>query len=328
MRCAERGGRVGAAVVAALLAVTACSAGSTPDRPRAGVDDQTTTASSSTGPPTSSVTPTTTPPPPPQLPGGGRTIFPAYRLVGFSGGPGSPALGRLTGDLDAAAAQIADQAVPYAGERPVLPVFELIATIAHPFPTPEGDYSGRSDDELIQEYLDAARRAGALLLLNIQPGRADFLPEVQAYEKWLREPDIGVALDPEWAVEPNGIPGEVYGLTTGAELDGVAAYLAGLVAEGNLPEKVMVYHQVAASVVVDEQLLLPHPGVVAVKSVDGIGNQSEKENTYNRLVPAKPAHVHAGFKLFYDEDLRTGGLLMTPEQVLLQTPLPEYVLYE
>jgi len=328
MRCAERGGRVGAAVVAALLAVTACSAGSTPDRPRAGVDDQTTTASSSTGPPTSSVTPTTTPPPPPQLPGGGRTIFPAYRLVGFSGGPGSPALGRLTGDLDAAAAQIADQAVPYAGERPVLPVFELIATIAHPFPTPEGDYSGRSDDELIQEYLDAARRAGALLLLNIQPGRADFLPEVQAYEKWLREPDIGVALDPEWAVEPNGIPGEVYGLTTGAELDGVAAYLAGLVAEGNLPEKVMVYHQVAASVVVDEQLLLPHPGVVAVKSVDGIGNQSEKENTYNRLMPAKPSHVHAGFKLFYDEDLRTGGLLMTPEQVLLQTPLPEYVLYE
>jgi hypothetical protein len=66
---------------------------------------------------------------------------------------------------------------------------------------------------------------------------------------------------------------------------------------------------------------------VPIKSVDGIGNQAEKENTWYRLMPAKPPHVHAGFKLFYEEDLR-GGPLMTPEQVLALTPLPEYVLYE
>jgi len=322
----RRSGRGWAVVVATVLALSACTANSA--TPRTKQADSETTAGTSVTPTTSATPTTTTPPPPPELPGGGRTIFPAYRLVGFSGGPGSPALGRLTGDLDAAAAAIAKQAVPYAVDRPVLPVFELIATIAHPFPTPEGDYSGRSDDALIQEYLDAARRAGALLLLNIQPGRAGFLPEVQAYEKWLRLPDVGVALDPEWAVEPDGLPGEVYGLTTGAELDSVAVYLARLVAGGNLPEKVMVYHQVAAQVVVDEQLLRPHPGVVPIKSVDGIGNQAEKENTWDELMAPKPPHVHPGFKLFYDEDLRTGGLLMTPEQVLALMPLPEYVLYE
>lgn len=327
-RARPRSGRVGAILIAAVVALTACTASGTTresDQTRA---DSSSAPRPSPDPTASTAVTTTPPPPPPELPGGGRTIFPTYRLVGFSGGPGSPSLGRLTGDLDVAAAQIAGQAIPYAVDRQVLPVFELIATVAHPVPTAEGDYSGRSDDALIQSYLDAARRAGALLLLNIQPGRADFLPEVQAYEKWLREPDVGVALDPEWAVGPSGVPGEVYGQTSGAELDDVAAYLAQLVAQGNLPEKAMVYHQVASQVVVDEQLLLPHPGVVPIKSVDGIGNQAEKENTWDRLLPAKPPHVHAGFKLFYDEDLRTGGLLMTPEQVLALLPMPEYILYE
>lgn len=318
-------------MVALAVLLTACTAGGTSssaDRTGAG----TSAAATSTGASTSSARPTTSPapttPPPPELPGGGRTIFPAHRLVGYSGGPGSPALGRLTGDLDAAAAQLAEQAAPYSGDRPVLPVFELIATVAHPFPTAEGDYSGRADDTVIEQYLAAARRHGGLLLLNIQPGTADFLPEVQAYEKWLREPDVGVALDPEWAVEPGSVPGEVYGVTTGAELDGVSAYLSRLVAEYDLPEKVMVYHQVASQVVLDEQGLGPHPGVVVVKSVDGIGNQAEKTNTWTRLMTTKPPHVHAGFKLFYDEDLRTGGLLMTPQQVLALQPMPDYVLYE
>ncbi|CAN5851895.1 hypothetical protein BH18ACT7_BH18ACT7_18680 [soil metagenome] len=320
---ADRAGRGVAALLCLLLAL-GCSACSTPSR---SAPESTSAASSA---PTTSATPTTaapTTPPPPQLPGGGRTVFPAYRLVGFSGGPGSPALGRLTGDRDAAAAEMRQQIAPYAGARPVLPVFELITTISHPFPTPECDYSGRSDDALIQDYLDAARRAGALLLLNIQPGRADFLPEVQAYEKWLRLPDVGVALDPEWAVGPSGVPGEVYGQTTGAELNGVADYLGRLVRENNLPQKVMVYHQVASSVVVDLGGLLPHPNVAIVQSVDGIGSQGAKEATWRELMRDRPSFVVPGFKLFYEEDVEEGPL-MTPQQVLALTPLPEYVLYE
>lgn len=319
---AEPAARRWAVLGCLLLTLSACTAGTAKPGVDHGVDPPATTA------PTTGLTPTTTPPPPlPELPGGGRTIFPTYRLVGYSGGPGSAALGRLTGDLDAAEGQLQQQAGPYAGDRPVLPVFELIATVAHPFPTAEGDYSSRSEDDTIRDYLDAARRAGALLLLNIQPGRADFLPEVQAYEKWLRQPDVGIALDPEWAVGPSGIPGEVYGQTTGAELDSVAGYLAGLVAAGSLPEKVLVYHQVASQVVVDEGQLRPHPGVALIKSVDGIGGRADKEHTWDTLMSTKPPYVHAGFKLFYEEDLR-GGPLMTPDQVLALTPRPEYVLYE
>lgn len=327
----SRPGRLVAAAVGTVLTLSACGSG-TADPAAGPTDDATSSATATTSAAASSATPTTTAttvPPEPllELPGGGRVIFPTYRLVGFSGGPGSPALGRLTGDLDAAAEQIRQQSAPYGGDRPVLPVFELIATIAHPFPTAEGDYSGRADDEVIQQYLDAARRAGALLLLNIQPGRADFLPEVQAYEKWLLEPDVGVALDPEWAVGPDGVPGEVYGQTTGAELNDVADYLGRLVRANNLPQKAMIYHQVASSVVVDLGGLLPHPNVAIVQSVDGIGSQGAKEATWTALMQGRPGFVVPGFKLFYEEDLREGPL-MTPEQVLALTPLPEYVLYE
>jgi len=267
------------------------------------------------------------PPPPPELPRGGRQLLPTFRLMGFSGEPNAAALGRLTGDLTAAGAELELQAVAYAGERPILPVFELIATVVQADPGSDGLYRTRASDETIMRYLQAARAARGILLLNIQPGLADFLPEVAAYQRWLTEPDVGVALDPEWAIDPGEVPGEVFGSTTGAELDAVARYLAELVREGDLPQKAMVYHQVAPSVVADEQALGAYPEVALVKSVDGIGTPAMKIETWTRLMVGKPPHVWPGFKLFYDEDTRTGPL-MTPPEVLALTPTPDYVLYE
>jgi hypothetical protein len=120
---------------------------------------------------------------------------------------------------------------------------------------------------------------------------------------------------------------KVFGHTTGKQIDAVAGYLSGVVAKHDLPEKVLVYHQLAPEIVRSEQDLKPHEGVVIVKSVDGIGSRAMKEDTYRRLTRSLPKGVHAGFKLFYDED-RQHGKLMTPSQVLALHPRPEYILYE
>ncbi len=141
-------------------------------------------------------------------------------------------------------------------------MLEVITTIVQSGPGADGKYRSRLSDKNIGVYLAAARKRKALLLLNIQPGRSEFLTEAKAYERWLREPDVGVALDPEWAMDPGQRPGRAYGHTTGAELNQTAAYLADLVRRHDLPEKVMVYHQVAASVVRKESGLKAHPGVV------------------------------------------------------------------
>lgn len=269
--------------------------------------------------------------PPAQLPRGGRTILPRYRLVGFAGNPGSPALGRLgIGSLSTKGTEITRQGRAYArGRSPqLLPVFELIASVVHRSAGKDAMYRSRVDDATIARYLAAARQAKGLLLLDIQPGRADFLPETRAYERWLAEPDVGVALDPEWAIEAGQVPGKSYGRTTGSELDVVASYLAGIVARRRLPEKVMVFHQVAASIVLDVRRLHRHEGIFLVRSVDGIGSPGAKRSTWRELVANSPAFLHTGFKLFYVEDRDTGGRLMSPTEVLALRPRPDYVMYE
>jgi hypothetical protein len=264
----------------------------------------------------------------PELPRGGRTLFPQYRLVGYAGHPASTGMGRLgIGDIDQRAKELERRARGYAAGRTVQPVLELIAVVATSFPGPDGLYRGRVEAAVVDQFLAAARRHRALLILNIQPGRADFLSEVKAFERWLREPDVGLALDPEWAVGPGQVPGEVYGWTSGSELDRVAGYLAGIVKRYDLPEKPLVFHQVALSVVNNQQALRAHPGVVVIKSVDGIGPRHSKETTWRRLVAGVPEHVHTGFKLFFVEDT-TSGPLMTPSEVLALRPEPEYVMYE
>ena len=57
----------------------------------------------------------------------------------------------------------------------------------------------RQTSSTIDRYLAAARKAKALLILDIQPGRASFMSEVKAYRHWLEQPDVGLAIDPEWS---------------------------------------------------------------------------------------------------------------------------------
>jgi hypothetical protein len=313
------------AVAAAVLLATGCGA-----TPRSEADDARATGPASSAPASESTAPETTAPPTPtqqQLPGGGTQVFPQHRLVGFSGSPSSPALGPMTGDLAAATERLRQQAAGYGTDRAVLPVVELIATVVQSVPGPNGDYAVTADDATVQQYLDAARAAGGILLLGVQPGSGDFLPAVQHYERWLTEPDVGVALDPEWAIEPGQVPGDVFGSATGAELDSVAAYLDGLVTAHLLPQKVVLYHQLHADIVSGQEALVERPGIALVKSVDGIGAAADKVGTYQRVMAGTPPFVHAGFKLFYEEDTRSGAL-MTPEEVLALVPQPEYVLYE
>lgn len=288
----------------------------------------TATSGSTASQPGDSSSTTTAAPTVAELPRGGTEIFPTYRLFGYSGAPLSEGLGRLgIGDLDDRVVEMEERGQEFAGGRELLPVLELIATVVHAVPSDDGMYRTHADDEVVRDYLEAARRHDGILLLNIQPGRADFIDEVKYWEDWLSEPDVGVALDPEWAVDEGQTPGRVYGRTTGKELDEVAAYLAGLVEEHHLPEKVMVYHQVHTSVVRDEHELTDHEGVVVIKSVDGIGSPYDKELTYDLVNENRPDFVHPGFKLFYEEDAAVGPL-MTAEQVLALKPRPEYILFE
>ncbi|WP_073766732.1 hypothetical protein [Streptomyces sp. CB02923] len=264
----------------------------------------------------------------PQLPRGGRELFPRHQLAGYCGLPGAAALGRLgIGDLDERAREIEKLAQTYAADREPLPVLELLAVVANSSAGPDGTYRSRTSADTVRRFHEAARKHRALLLLNIQPGRASALGEVKALREWLVHPDVGVALDPEWEMGPDEKPGDTYGSTDGGELTDIARYLSGLVREHDLPEKAFVFHQVATSVVEDQHAFRPQPGVAAIKCADGIGSPGLKRGTWNDLVRKLPRGMHTGFKLFYDEDTE-GSRLMTHKEVLALRPQPEYVMYE
>jgi hypothetical protein len=264
-----------------------------------------------------------------ELPRGGREIFPRYRIMGYCGTPGGePAMGRLAGNLAQKAKAIEKLGAQYAREREFMPVFELIATVVLGAPGADNKWRRRVPMSVVDDYLKAAREAKALLLINIQPGHSDFITEAKYWEKYLHEPEVGLALDPEWQMHGKQKPGIFFGQTTGTAVNEVAQFMADIIKADDLPEKALVFHQVNGSVVKDEKDIVPHEGIALIKGVDGLGPAPTKVVTYNYLVKDMPSTTHAGFKLFFDEDTANNNRLMTPDDVFKLTPVPEYVMYE
>ncbi|WP_166391885.1 hypothetical protein [Nocardioides ochotonae] len=259
--------------------------------------------------PTPTPTPTTAATPArATLPHGGRAVFEGDRfLVAYYGTAGSGALGVLGEDRPALMhRRLVAAAAPFARPgQPVQPVYELIVTIADATPGPDGDYHHDIDRRAVQRYIDAAHRHGALVLLDIQPGHADFLTVARRWAWALRDPYVGLALDPEWRMPRGEVPGRVIGHVRAAEVNRTSAWLARLVARHDLPQKLFVLHQFRGSMLPDLERVRARRGLVMVQHADGFGTRSEKLASYRAIT--RPRQFTMGWKLFYDEDVDRMG---------------------
>lgn len=262
---------------------------------------------------------------PPELPRGGREILPKNRVVAFYGAPQDDELGVLgIGTPRQAGRRLERQARAYRRTgRPVLPAFELISTIASNAPGPDNDWADRQPARTIDRYLRAARAQKALLILDIQPGQAEFMDEVRALRRYLVEPDVSVALDPEWSMEDGEVPGRTIGSTDAATVNQVSDYLADIVRRGRLPQKLLVIHRFTHDMIENEKALKKNPGVALAINVDGFGGQEIKIAKYRDFTKARRRDLN-GYKLFYKEDTT----LMSPRQVLRLKPPPNLIVYE
>lgn len=264
-----------------------------------------------------------TAPAPTNLPRGGRTLFPRYRVVAYygEGYPGGMGLIEVN-HLEQAAGALQRQADAYAGfGRPVLPALELIVTDATRRPGPDGSYSLKLNPAVVQHYLDAARAHKMLLVLDFQPGTDDFLSQVRRYEQFLRQPDVGVGLDAEWRT-PGGRPYQGTGHSSAAEINAVGSYLAGIVRAGKLPEKLLVVHQFRYDMLPDRQAVQAPKGLAVSFHMDGLGGIGLKTSVYDQLAVRPP--FHNGYKIFPRLDKPP----MTPEQAMALRPQPELITYQ
>lgn len=310
-----------ALALAGLLALSACAAAPT--------------ATPAAPPPSASAAPSPSPSPSPEplatLPRGGRTVFPQHTVVMAYGTAQTSALGVLgEAPPDEAAQRLEKAAAPFAapGGRPVLPAFELITTVAQRSAGADGAFSSYVSEADVQRYLVAARKAKMLLVLDFQPGRADVLEQVKRYERFLTQPEVGIALDPEWVLRPGQRPGRQIGTMDAATINRVSSYLAGLTARERLPEKLFIVHQFQKRMLPDRAKVVDRPGLALVFHVDGFGPQRDKRETYGLLSVedglAPGGRAHNGYKLFLDEDPD----LMTPAETMGLVPRPELVSYQ
>jgi hypothetical protein len=264
-----------------------------------------------------------------QLPGGGQVLFPGRRLVALYGHPGSGALGVLGEQpIDAAVERARAHAAPYEAllGTTVVPAFEIIATVASSSAGPDGNYSAEAEAEDLRPWVDAAGKAGLYVILDLQPGRTDFVTQAEQYRSLLELPHVGLALDPEWRLGPNEVHLNQVGSVDIEEVNRVVTWLADLTRENVLPQKLLVVHQFRLAMLPGRERLDTSRAELAVMvHADGQGSQGDKQATWRALHQGAPSGLSWGWKNFYDEDLP----MLTPEQTIAQvSPLPDLISYQ
>ena len=263
----------------------------------------------------------------PELPGGGRTMFPDRRLVAFYGATHTGVLGVLG---EQGPAEGLERMAPYLEEYAVdgvqtIPTFEMIATLATARAGRDGDYSGEISVEDLMPWVEFAAREGVYVVLDLQPGRTDFLTQAKYYEELLVLPHVGLALDPEWRLKPNQVHLRQIGSVDASEVNAVAEWLAELVRRERLPQKLLMVHQFRFTMIRDRETISTPPELAVVIHMDGQGPLATKYETWGALTAGTDEQGwHWGWKNFFDED----SPLATPEQVLELSPLVVFVSYQ
>ena len=152
------------------------------------------------------------------------------------------------------------------------------------------------------------------MVIDFQTGRDTYLDQVPDYVDFLSQPDVHIALDPEWDMEAGEVPNEVIGTSDAEEINEVMEFVADIVREHRLPRKVMVVHNFTDGMIANRDLLAPPPEIDLVIHMDGHGPPQNKIGVYDRLAANPP--IYNGFKLFYQRDFP----LMTTEAVLALDP--------
>jgi hypothetical protein len=257
----------------------------------------------------------------------GQALLPIHRIVSFYGNPRSPRMGVLGAlPTDSMLQKLRDQAEAY--ERvdpstPVLAALHLVTVVAQPRPGADGLYRARMPATLVEEVATWAEPDSLLLFLDIQPGRSDVATEVRAYLDFLRRPRVHLALDPEFAVAPGEVPGQVIGGIDAEDVNRVVEMLAELVERHGLPPKVLVIHRFTERMLRGGNRIRLDPRVQIVIDMDGFGPPRLKRDSYRAFVAAQPIQF-TGFKLFYRQDVP----LMSPADVLALRPVPLFVVYQ
>jgi hypothetical protein len=254
-------------------------------------------------------------------------LLPKYRIVTYYGHPHDPAMG-IVGEhaMEDLAAILRAEAANYAAadpSRPVIPAFEIIATVAQRVPGDDGTYILDTDRATLETYINFAAEQGMHVVLDLQVGRGTVANEIEKVRNLLARPNVHLAIDPEFAVREGEVPGEYIGSVRAEEITYAQQVLAEISATNGIPPKVLIVHQFREDMIGNKEKLAPYPGVQLVIDADGYGAPELKTAVYNFLVRDEPVEF-AGVKIFYRQDVP----VMPAQDILALVPVPDVIIYQ
>lgn len=266
-----------------------------------------------------------------QVPGGGFYVLPAEekrRYVAYYGHPDAPALGILGEQGPAEGRErMQDFVDAYAGDgSEVIPTYEIIASVASAGAGDDGDYSTEWPVDTFTDWIDFAAANGMYVILDLQPGREDFLSQAKLYEELLMLPFVGLALDPEWRLTDDQVHMEQTGTVDAAEINEVVAWLGDLVRDNGLPQKMLLLHQFKTSMITNRDQIVIRPELQTVIQMDGDGTEPQKDATWETLRSGPDTDRYAwGWKNFFGQDEPESP---SPEETMGKVPSPILVSYQ
>lgn len=259
-------------------------------------------------------------------------ILPFKRIVAFYGNFYSDGMGVL-GEYptDQLLAMLASTTAEWAAAdptTPTVPAIQYIAVVAQWTAGAEGKYILRMPDDQIDHALDLANQAHGLVILDVQVGLSTLQHELPMLKKYLKMPQVELAIDPEFSMKYGNPPGTVIGTFDADDINYAAEYLAELVRDNHLPPKILVVHRFTEAMVTNYKSIRPLPEVEIVMDMDGWGPKEKKYGTYNAVIYPEPVQF-TGIKLFYKNDLKPPSTgMLTPAEVLSLIPAPIYIQYQ
>lgn len=254
-------------------------------------------------------------------------LLPANRVLLYYGFPQNPNMGILGQYEPAELLELMkQQAAEYEAadsSRPWKLGFELIASVAQGSPQPDDSYVADTDGDWLDRYTEFTAEHDMVLVLDVQMGRKEPFDDYSGLERWLQFDHVHLAIDPEFKMWGDEIPGQDLGHITAEHVTQAQEWLIDIANKYGTSRKMLMIHQFHVYMIEDKDQIEPMAGVDLVINEDGWGPPDMKRDTYNVVITQNPIEYH-GIKLFYDQD----EPLMTAEDVMALDPPPDVVNYQ
>ena len=261
-------------------------------------------------------------------------ILPGKRIVAYYGNPHSKKMGVIGEYPEQQMLSMLDKEVAKWNaadpSTPVIPAIHLVTVVAQGAPGPDGMWRRRETDKMIQQAYNWAKSKKGLFFIDIQAGHSTLQQELPLLLKWLENPDVHLGVDPEFYMhyKREGLrPSAKVGQMMASDINYAIQTLDKLVAEKNLPPKVLVVHRFRRDMVPDPQNIKPTSRVQVVMHMDGWGPPWLKFDSYRDYVVNHPVQF-TGFKIFYHNDTKKGDAVLTPAELVQLRPRLSYIQYQ